>query len=225
MKVAFFEIEEWEKEFLKKSLQDAVLTDDELTVDNAPLYSDAEIISCFISITINRDLIDKLPNLKLIVTRSTGFDHIDVEYCKTKNIVVSNVPEYGSSTVAEHTFALLLNLTRKIPQAIEQIQRLNFDHSQLKGIDLCEKTIGIIGLGKIGQHVLRIAQGFGIGNSRRSRRYAGLRENRFHRIEQAHARGRKGKELCFRVERPEGFRPCFQAADLVSIVFNRTFSW
>ena len=64
MKVAFFEIEEWEKEFLKKSLQDAVLTDDELTVDNAPSYSDAEIISCFISSTINRDLIDKLPNLK-----------------------------------------------------------------------------------------------------------------------------------------------------------------
>ena len=72
------------------------------------------------------------------------------------------MPEYGSSTVAEHTFALLLNLTRKIPQAIEQIQKLNFDHSQLKGIDLCEKTIGIIGLGKIGQHVLRIAQGFGM---------------------------------------------------------------
>src|SRR3989338_7099397 len=162
MKIAFFEIEEWEKEFLKKNLQDAVLTDDELTVDNAPSYSDTEIISCFISSTINRDLIDKLPNLKLIVTRSTGFDHIDVEYCNSKNIAVSNVTEYGSSTVAEHTFALLLNLTRKIPQAIEQIQRLNFDHSQLKGIDLCEKTIGIIGLGKIGQHVLRIAQGFGM---------------------------------------------------------------
>src|SRR3990167_7886002 len=162
MKIAFFEIEEWEKEFLKKSLQDAVLTDDELTVDNAPLYSDAEIISSFISSEINKDIIDKLPNLKLIVTRSTGFDHIDVDYCKSKNITVSNVPEYGSSTVAEHTFALLLNLTRKIPQAIEQIQKLNFDHSQLKGIDLCEKTIGIIGLGKIGQHVLRIAQGFGM---------------------------------------------------------------
>jgi len=127
-------------------LQDAVFTEEDLKSENVSSYSDAEIISTFISSNINKDIIDKLPDLKLIVTRSTGFDHIDVEYCKSKNIAVSNVPEYGSSTVAEHTFALLLNLTRKIPQAIEQIQRLNFDHSQLKGIDLCEKTIGIIGL-------------------------------------------------------------------------------
>ena len=162
MKTVIFEIAEWEKELLQKSLQDAVFTEEKLTLENISSYNDAEIISSFISSEINKDIIDKLPNLKLIVTRSTGFDHIDVDYCKSKNITVSNVPEYGSSTVAEHTFALLLNLTRKIPQAIEQIQKLNFDHSQLKGIDLCEKTIGIIGLGKIGQHVLRIAQGFGM---------------------------------------------------------------
>lgn len=162
MKTVIFEISEWEKELLEKSLQDAVFTEEKLTADNASSYSDSEIISSFISSTINKDVIDRLPNLKLIVTRSTGFDHIDIDYCKSKNIVVSNVPEYGSSTVAEHTFALLLNLTRKIPQAIEQIQKLNFDHSALKGVDLYEKTMGIIGLGKIGQHVLRIAQGFGM---------------------------------------------------------------
>jgi len=162
MKAVIFEIAQWEKELLKKSLRDAIFTEEKLTADNVSSYGDAEIISCFISSYINKDVIDKLPNLKLIVTRSTGFDHIDVNYCKTKNIVVSNVPEYGSSTVAEHTFALLLNLTRKIPQATEQIQKLNFDHSQLKGVDLYGKTLGIIGLGKIGQHVLRIAQGFGM---------------------------------------------------------------
>ena len=162
MKTVIFEIAQWEKELLQKSLQDTVFTEEKLTADNASSYIDAEIISSFISSVINRDVVDRLPNLKLIVTRSTGFDHIDVNYCKTKNIVVSNVPEYGSSTVAEHTFALLLNLTRKIPQATEQIQKLNFDHSQLKGVDLYGKTLGIIGLGKIGQHVLRIAQGFGM---------------------------------------------------------------
>src|SRR3989344_7960372 len=162
MKTVIFEIAEWEKELLQKSLQDAVFTEEKLTLENISSYNDAEIISSFISSEINKDIIDKLPNLKLIVTRSTGFDHIDVDYCKSKNITVSNVPEYGSSTVAEHTFALLLNLTRKIPQATEQIQKLNFDHSQLKGVDLYGKTLGIIGLGKIGQHVLRIAQGFGM---------------------------------------------------------------
>lgn len=160
MKTVIFETADWEKEFLQKNLQNAVFVQEELKVENSSSYSDAEIISIFISSKINKEILDKLPNLKLIVTRSTGFDHIDVDYCKSKNIVVSNIPEYGSSTVAEHTFALLLNLTRKIPQAIEQIQRLNFDHSQLKGVDLCDKTIGIIGLGKIGMNVLRIAQGF-----------------------------------------------------------------
>jgi len=162
MRIVIFEIAEWEKELLEKNLKDAIFTEDQLKLENVSSYSEAEIISTFISSNVNKEIIDKLPNLKLIVTRSTGFDHIDVEYCKSKNIVVSNVPEYGSSTVAEHTFALLLNLTRKIPQAIEQIQKLNFDHSQLKGIDLCDKTIGIIGLGKIGINVLRIAQGFGM---------------------------------------------------------------
>src|SRR3989344_3282764 len=140
MKTVIFEIAQWEKELLQKSLQDTVFTEEKLTADNASSYIDAEIISSFISSVIN----------------------IDVGYCKTKNIVISNVPEYGSSTVAEHTFALLLNLTRKIPQAIDQIQKLNFDHSQLKGVDLYGKTLGIIGFGKIGQHVLRIAQGFGM---------------------------------------------------------------
>ncbi len=109
MKIAIFEVAQWEKELLQKNLGDAVFTEEKLTADNASSYSNTEIISSFISSIISKDVIDRLPNLKLIVTRSTGFDHIDTAYCKSKNIVVSNVPEYGSSTVAEHTFALLLN--------------------------------------------------------------------------------------------------------------------
>jgi D-lactate dehydrogenase len=73
-----------------------------------------------------------------------------------------NVPEYGSNTVAEHTFALILSLTRKIYQSINQAKQVNFDHTQVRGVDLKDKTIGIIGLGKIGINVLRIAQGFGM---------------------------------------------------------------
>lgn len=107
-------------------------------------------------------VLDKLPNLKYIATRSTGYDHIDIAYCKSKNIVVTNVPEYGSNTVAEYTFALLLSLTRKIYQSVNQSKHLNFEHDQIRGVDLEGKTIGIIGLGKIGQHVLRIARGYGM---------------------------------------------------------------
>ena len=90
MKTVIFEIAQWEKELLQKSLQDTVFTEEKLTADNASSYIDAEIISSFISSVINRDVVDRLPNLKLIVTRSTGFDHIDVGYCKTKNNAFNN---------------------------------------------------------------------------------------------------------------------------------------
>ncbi|MBI1863071.1 hydroxyacid dehydrogenase, partial [Candidatus Microgenomates bacterium] len=68
----------------------------------------------------------------------------------------------GSTTVAEHTFALILSLTRKIYQSVNQAKHLNFEHKEIQGVDLEGKTIGIIGLGKIGEHVLRISRGFGM---------------------------------------------------------------
>lgn len=162
MKTVFFEVQDWEQELLKNEFPDAVLTSEKSSPETVKNYSDTEILSCFIYSQITKDVIDLLPQLKYITTRSTGYDHIDIEHCKTKGIQVSNVPEYGSNTVAEHTFALLLNLTRKIYQSVNQSKSLNFEHDQIRGIDLEGKTIGIIGLGKIGQHVLRIANGFGM---------------------------------------------------------------
>ncbi len=161
-KLVFFEVQDWEKEILIKHFPEAFLTEEKLTPENTANYQDAEIISSFIYSSITKDVIDTLPNLKLVATRSTGFDHIDVAYCKTKNISVANVPEYGSNTVAEHTFALILTLTRKMYKSITHAKNLNFDHKEIRGIDLFDKTLGIIGLGKIGQQVLRIAKGFGM---------------------------------------------------------------
>lgn len=160
MKVVFFEVEEWEKEDLQKNFPAALICSDKLTAQTAPSYIDAEIVSCFIYSQITKDVIDQVSHLKLVATRSTGYDHIDVNCCKEKNIAVANVPEYGSATVAEHTFALILSLTRKIYQSVNQAKNLNFNHQEIRGTDLCEKTIGIVGLGKIGLNVLRIANGF-----------------------------------------------------------------
>lgn len=164
MNTIFFEVQNWEKEQLHAAFPEALLTEDPLTAETVQndAYKNAEVISVFIESAITKEIIDQLPNLKFITTRSTGFDHIDVEYCKTKTIQVSNVPEYGSNTVAEHTFALLLSLTRKIYQSVNQSKNFNFEHDQIRGIDLEGKTIGIIGVGKIGQHVMRISQGFGM---------------------------------------------------------------
>lgn len=162
MNIVFFETQESEKEQLKQLFPDSRLVESPLTSDNAPYFSEAEIISPFIYSSITKDCLEKLPKLHFITTRSTGYDHIDIETCKSRNIVVSNVPEYGSNTVAEFTFGLLLDLTRNITYSVLQAKQLNFDHQKLRGIDLYRKTIGIIGLGKIGRNVLTLAKGYGM---------------------------------------------------------------
>lgn len=123
---------------------------------------DAEIISIFSPSKMTRDVLEKFPKLKLIATRSTGFDHIDLVTTQERGITVVNVPKYGEETVAEYAFMLLLALSRKLLPTAEQIESGNVDISLLQGFDLAGKTIGIIGTGKIGQHVIRIAQAFGM---------------------------------------------------------------
>ncbi len=164
MRIVFFEVQKWEREKLQYSFPDALLVDAKLSGENVATetFESVEILSPFIYSTLQKDVIDALPNLKCIATRSTGFDHIDTDYCKQKGICITNVPEYGSDTVAEHTFALILSLTRKIYQSVNQSKNLNFDHDKIRGVDLAGKTIGIVGLGKIGQKILSIAKGFGM---------------------------------------------------------------
>lgn len=162
MIIVFFEVQEWEKLFLQNSFPEAIFTEEKLSEQNVETYADCEIASSFIYSKFSEEIIQKMPNLKFISTRSTGFDHVDVEYCKQFGLKVSNVPEYGSHTVAEHTFALLLTLTRKIYQSLNQTKQFDFDHRNLIGTDLYGKTIGIVGLGKIGKCMLDIAKGFGM---------------------------------------------------------------
>lgn len=159
MKTAFFEIQDWEDQ-LKTDYPEATFTDHRLDEENVANYTDSEIISCFVYSDLSKNVLEKMPNLKCIATRSTGYDHIDLNYCNEKGIIVSNVPEYGSNTVAEYTFALIINLTRKIYQSVNQAKQLNFNHDEIRGIDLFGKTLGIVGLGKIGINVARIAKGF-----------------------------------------------------------------
>ena len=161
-KIVFFEVQDWEIEILKSAFPGSRLVHEKLSEENSVNYSDSEIISCFVYSDLSKSILKNFPKLKHIATRSTGFDHIDTEYCSKRKITVSNVPEYGSNTVAEHTFALILSLTRKIYQSVSQAKRLNFNHKEIRGVDLHGKTLGIIGMGKIGVNVLRIAHGFGM---------------------------------------------------------------
>ncbi len=134
--------------------------DGPLNENNAKKIKDADAVGVFIYSAVSKKVLKNLNNLKLVVTLSTGFDHIDVKECRKKRITVCNVPSYGENTVAEHTFALILNLTRKIHKAYDRTVRGDFTLDGLRGIDLQVKIIGVIGTGSIGEHVIRIAKGF-----------------------------------------------------------------
>ncbi|MGQ9677282.1 MAG: hydroxyacid dehydrogenase [Chloroflexota bacterium] len=163
-KMAFFEVEEWERGFLSTALMghDLYFYRQPLDEKLANKAKDAEIVSVFIRSDVSRAVLDKLPKLRLVVTRSTGFDHIDIATATEKGVLVSNIPFYGENTVAEHTFGLILALSRNIHKAYLRTAAGDFSLQGLQGFDLQGKTIGVIGAGHIGLRVIRIAKGFGM---------------------------------------------------------------
>ena len=160
--IVFFEVKDWERELYAKSFPEATLLPDLLTPKNAAEFAHAEIVSTFIHSDVHAETLVKLPNLHGVVTRSTGFDHVDISYCKDHHITVCNVPEYGTNTVAEHTLALILTLTRKMLPSILELRNPDFRYESLTGVDVFGKTLGIVGLGKIGTRVAEIARAFGM---------------------------------------------------------------
>jgi len=107
--------------------------------------------------------LDGCPRLKLIVSRATGHDHIDLEACRARGIVVCNVPDYGAHMIAEHAFGLMLAVARNICRGNERYRQVKrFDDTGLAGVELYGKILGVIGTGRIGRHTIRIGQGFGM---------------------------------------------------------------
>ena len=168
MKVYFFGVEDWEKLHIERKLKEKSVSGEffffkeALDINNVDKAKDADIISVFIYSKLTPEVIDRIPHLKLIITRSSGYDHIDVEYALKKGIKVAYIPGYGNNTVAEYTFTLILALARKMKPMIENSSKGIFTREGLMGIDIMGKTIGIVGTGKIGSHVARIAYGFGM---------------------------------------------------------------
>lgn len=160
--LAFFEVKDWEKEYLSSKLASHNLQfcPEILTIESVNEYKNAEIICVFIDSKLDKELLSQFPNLKMIATRSTGFDHIDMSYCRERNIIVSNVPYYGENTVAEHAMALLLALTRRLLESVERVRAGVFDPEGLTGIDIKGKTVGVIGTGHIGKKFVKMINGF-----------------------------------------------------------------
>lgn len=162
MKIIAFNVEDWERDIFQKlsPFHQVECVNQSLTTDNVSHYADADIISPFIYSDLSADVLKQFNNLQMIATRSTGFDHIDTDYCQEHGIKVCNVPTYGENTVAEHVFALLLALSHNLIEATDRTRKGDFSQVGLQGFDLRGKTLGVVGTGNIGECVIEIAKGF-----------------------------------------------------------------
>ena len=163
MKIAFFETKPEEKEFFQNNLPNEELYFFEENINDAlEEAADYDAVSIFVHSRITDAVLERLPKLKYLQTRSTGYDHIKCQALYERGLVVSNVAGYGGPAVAEFAFSLLLNATRKTYKALERTKEDNFEYSDLKGMELYGKTLGLLGLGTIGSQMARIAKGFGM---------------------------------------------------------------
>lgn len=201
-KIAFFGVKSWEKKIIEEQLAelDAVgvgIFEQELH-QNVELAAKYDIISVFIYSKVDKEVLDKLPRLKMVATRSTGTDHIDIAECERRKIKVMNVPVYGSNTVAEYAMALLLTVAKKIVPAHQSVEEGEFSPEGLTGVDLYGKTLGVIGVGKIGANVVKMAKGFGM-------KVVGVEKN----VDEAYA-----KKIGFK---NVSLEECLATADFVSL--------
>ena len=147
-------------EYLQKKLKDTVNEIIPDVVDIKKLKPDTEVLGVFVDSKITKTVLNKLPNLKLILAFSTGYDHIDMAEAKRRKIAVCTVPSYGDYTVAQHTLTLILALSRKLFDSVKRVKEGCYDYHGMRGFDLQGKTIGVIGTGKIGLQLIKMLSGF-----------------------------------------------------------------
>ena len=166
-KIIFFDVQDYEVEFLKSACSEKFefeLVKEPLNdlYDLTESQKDTEIISCFTTSRVTKDVLEKFSNLKLIALRSVGFNHIDTDFCKAHGIYVENTPNYGNMTVAEFAMALLFDVTRKVTNSYNDLQKSVVNPHKTIGVEIFGKTIGIVGLGAIGAEMARISHGVGM---------------------------------------------------------------
>lgn len=168
MNIAFFSAQKYEKPFFEHSIathNSLAITyfEQSLNEQTAVLASNYNAVCVFVNDTVNAQVIKLLASqgVNTILLRCAGFNNVDLDAAKAQNIHVLRVPAYSPEAVAEHCIALMLTLSRKTHKAYNRVREDNFDLNGLLGFNLHNKTVGIIGCGKIGLALCNILNGFG----------------------------------------------------------------
>lgn len=115
---------------------------------------------CGNDLQVNEDLIDLAPKVKVIAKLGVGLDTVDIDAASRHGAIVFHTPGANNQAVADHTFALILSLARRIPYCDQSLREKRWEHTKIMGVEIWQKTIGIIGLGAIGRCVALRAKGF-----------------------------------------------------------------
>jgi D-3-phosphoglycerate dehydrogenase len=111
---------------------------------------------------VTPEILAKATNLKVIGRAGSGLDNVNIAEATKHGVVVMNTPGGNTVTTAEHAFSLLCSLARNIPQATASLKDGKWEKSKFMGVELYGKTLGVVGAGQIGSHVITLAQGFGM---------------------------------------------------------------
>jgi D-3-phosphoglycerate dehydrogenase len=120
----------------------------------------ADAVLCGNDLRVNEDLFEVAPKIKVIAKMGVGLDTVDIDAASRYGAIVFHTPGVNNQAVADHTFALILSLARKIPYCDQSLREKRWEHSKIVGVEIWQKTIGIIGLGAIGRCVALRAKGF-----------------------------------------------------------------
>ncbi|CUH94817.1 hypothetical protein P22_0883 [Propionispora sp. 2/2-37] len=163
-KIAFFECDKKRQAYFSEHLSGFELEfyADKLGEQHVPSVKDCQIISVINYSPVTRNIIEQLPETKLIAVGCTGFNNVDLKVCEEHGILVTNTPGYSDDAVAEHTVSLMLMLLRHAHTALLRAKDNQFSWKGIRGRQLKDKTLGIIGTGKIGLKVIELARGFGM---------------------------------------------------------------
>lgn len=167
MRIAVFDTHRYDRDALEEANRgvghDLVFFEPRLTRSTAALAGGFPAVCTFVNDRLDRPALEALAaeGVRLVLLRCAGYNQVDLDAASGLGLKISRVPEYSPYAVAEHAFALLLALVRKVPRAYLRVRDANFTLDGLVGFDLHGKTFGVLGTGKIGATVARIARGFG----------------------------------------------------------------